>query len=98
MCACLAPASFRCRLPGVNHPNSGGKRGTTVKVDLDLVDLITLAMHKEIEKEGVTIALKPPLLPEVVVDPDAGIARVAFFPDKKDQLCAGGFDCGKWTN
>lgn len=69
-----------------------------MKVDLDLVDLITLAMHKEIEKDGVTITVKPPLLPEVVIDPEAGIARVAFFLDKNDQLCVGGFDCGGWTN
>ena len=69
-----------------------------MKVDLDLADLINLAMHREIEKDGVTVTVKPPLLPEVVVDPDAGVARVAFFLDKNDQLFAGVFDCGGWKN
>ena len=58
-------------------------------VDFDFADLVELAFHREIVKDGIKITVKLPLLPEVVIDPAENSARVSFSPDKSENVFDG---------
>jgi len=60
-----------------------------VTVDFDFADLVELAFHREIVKDGIKITVKLPLLPEVVIDPAENSARVSFSLDKSENVFDG---------
>jgi hypothetical protein len=55
-----------------------------MKIDLTFQDLMKLAENESLEKDGVTLAISRPILPEVKADPKAKTGTVTFSLDEND--------------
>lgn len=69
-----------------------------MKVEVDFVDLVKLAFHRELEKNGITITVKPQLLPEVLIDPAESIASVSFSLAKSESTAREFSTVTRWKN
>jgi hypothetical protein len=61
-----------------------GRTLVGMNISLEWKDLIKLAANGTVEKEGVTVTVKRPLLPELQISPDGQKGFVKFTVDESD--------------
>jgi hypothetical protein len=63
-----------------------------MKIDLTFADLVKLALHGKLEKDGATITVGRPVLTELSPNPLHKSGKVVFFLDETDERSAAAFD------